>query len=525
MDRINAPSAPDKGLLMKTAAVIGSGFGGLALAVRLQSAGVQTVLYEKRDRCGGRAYVYEQDGFTFDAGPTVITDPTALKELFGLTGRRLEDYVELRSVDPFYRLLWEDGYTFDYCSDESALLEQIRAKNPADADGYVRFHKYSEAVFHEGYEKLGTVPFLNFWSMVRAAPQLAMLQSYRSVYARLSDFVKDKQLREAFSFHTLLVGGDPFKTSAVYALIHALERKWGVWFPKGGTGALISGMARLFEDLGGEIRLSAPIKKISVENDRVKEVITESGETQAFDAVCSNADIVHTYDKLLGDSARGPSMAKAIKRKAFSNSLFVIYFGLKRRHENVAHHSIMFGPRYRELISEIFSGPDLPDDFSLYLHRPTATDPALAPEGCDGFYVLSPVPNLGKAKIDWSIEGPKYRDRILRYLEERYLPGLTQDLVTSRIFTPADFETELNAHLGSAFSIEPILTQSAYFRIHNRDDRIGNLYFVGAGTHPGAGIPGVVGSAKATAGLVLEDLGVSGGYVRSIREPSELAAE
>ncbi len=491
---------------MTTAAVIGSGFGGLALAIRLQSAGIATTLLERRDRPGGRAYVYEQDGFTFDAGPTVITDPTALYELFELSGRKLSDYVELLNVDPFYRLHWEDGYSFDYCSDEATLLDQIRKKNPSDADGYVRFHKYAEEVFHEGYEKLGAVPFLSFWSMIRAAPQLAMLQSYRSVYDRLSDFVRDPQLRQAFSFHTLLVGGDPFKTSAIYALIHALERKWGVWFPRGGTGALIAGMVKLFEDLGGTFRLNADVSEITVESGSVREVICSDGWRGRFDAVASNADIVHTYEKLLGRSPRGADMARRLKGKRFSNSLFVAYFGLKKKHPQLAHHSILFGPRYRELISDIFSGPDLPEDFSLYLHRPTATDPALAPEGCDAFYVLSPVPNRGKADIDWAVEGPKYAQRIYKYLEERYIPGLSEDLVTQRIFTPADFTTELNAHLGSAFSIEPILTQSAYFRVHNRDDQIPNLYFVGAGTHPGAGIPGVVGSAKATASLMLDDL-------------------
>ena len=494
---------------MSTAAVIGSGFGGLALAIRLQSAGVQTRLFEKRDRLGGRAYVYQQDGFTFDAGPTVVTDPSALEELFTLSGAKLSDYVELLNVDPFYRLLWEDGYTFDYCSDEAGLLEQIRAKNPPDAEGYQRFHEYSLELFREGYLKLGAVPFLNFWSMIRVAPQLIGLQSYRSVYDRLGDFVKDPQLRQAFSFHTLLVGGDPFKTSAIYALIHALERKWGVWFPRGGTGALIAGMGRLFTDLGGEIHMKAPVKEVTVEGDKARDVILENGERFSVDAVASNADIVHTYEKLLGKTPSAARKGRQLKGKRFSNSLFVAYFGLKKKHPNIAHHSIIFGPRYRELISEIFSGPDLPDDFSLYLHRPTATDPALAPPGCDGFYVLSPVPNLGKAKIDWAVEGPKYRDRIFTYLEERYIPGLKEDLVTSRIFTPADFETELNAHLGSAFSIEPILTQSAFFRVHNRDDQIPNLYFVGAGTHPGAGIPGVVGSAKATAGLMLEDLGAA----------------
>ena len=492
--------------VMKSAAVIGSGFGGLALAIRLQSAGVKTTLYEKRDRPGGRAYVYEQDGFTFDAGPTVVTDPTALEELFALSGRRLADYVEMISVDPFYRLHWEDGYSFDYCSDEDALLAQIAEKNPHDADGYKRFHHYAEKVFEEGYVKLGAVPFLNFWSMVKAAPQLTLLQSYRSVYDRLGDFVKDPQLRQAFSFHTLLVGGDPFKTSAIYALIHALERKWGVWFPRGGTGALVAGLAKLFEDLGGDLRLNAPVERIETSNGLVTEVQSRGGARERFDAVASNADIVHTYSALMKGDARGRQMTAALNRKRFSNSLFVVYFGVKGRADHLAHHSILFGARYRKLIAEIFNGPDLPEDFSLYLHRPTATDPALAPEGCDAFYALSPVPNTDKANIDWASEGPRYRDRILDYLAERYIPGLRENLVTTRIFTPADFSTELNAHHGSAFSIEPILTQSAYFRIHNRDDKIPNLYFVGAGTHPGAGIPGVVASAKATAGLMIEDL-------------------
>ncbi|MEM9422401.1 MAG: phytoene desaturase [Pseudomonadota bacterium] len=492
-----------------TAAVIGAGFGGLALACRLQQAGFKTTLFEARDKLGGRAYVYEMDGFTFDAGPTVVTDPSALEELFINAGKKLSDYVELMEVDPLYRLHWEDGYSFDYNKEENRLLEQIKAKNPKDVEGYRRFYKYSEAVFKEGYLKLGAVPFLNFWSMVQAAPQLATLQAFRSVYGRVADFIEDEQLRQAFSFHTLLVGGDPHKTSSIYALIHALERKWGVWFPRGGTGALVRGMGQLFEDLGGTIKLGDPVQNISTVGEKVRTVSTNSGFKADFDAIASNADIVHTYDKLLGQSARGQGMARSLKGKRFSNSLFVAYFGVKKQYPDIAHHSILFGPRYRELIAEIFKGPSLPDDFSLYLHRPTATDPALAPEGCDGFYVLSPVPNLDKAHIDWSVKGPEYRDKIFDYLEQRYMPGLKDNLVTHHHFTPADFKTELNAHAGSAFSLEPVLTQSAFFRLHNRDDRLENLYFTGAGTHPGAGIPGVVGSAKATARLMLEDFGLT----------------
>ena len=490
---------------MSRIAVIGSGFGGLALAIRLQSAGHAVTVFEARDKPGGRAYVYQDQGFTFDAGPTVITDPSALEELFEGAGKRLSDYVELLPVAPFYRLCWEDGDVFDYVNDQGELDRQIAARNPADVEGYRRFLAYSEELLQEGYVKLGAKPFLDFASMIKAAPELVRLQAWRSVYDKVASFIQDDHLRQAFSFHSLLVGGNPFATSSIYALIHALERRWGVWFPRGGTGALIQGMVRLLQDLGGEVRLNAPVERITTQGGRATGVVV-GGATLAFDAVASNADVVHTYQKLLGHDPRGRDEGGRLADKRHSMSLFVIYFGLNQVHPEVRHHTVLFGPRYRELIGEIFKGPELSDDFSLYLHAPTRTDPSLAPEGCDAFYVLAPVPHLGAAEIDWAVEGPKYRDRILKYLEDRYIPGLTDQLVTCRIFTPEDFRDQLNAHRGSAFSLEPILTQSAYFRVHNRDDRIPNLYFVGAGTHPGAGVPGVIGSAKATAGLMIEDL-------------------
>jgi phytoene desaturase len=493
----------------KTAAVIGAGFGGLALAIRLQSAGIRTTLYESRDKPGGRAYVYEDQGFIFDAGPTIITDPASLEELFALSGRVMANYVELMPITPFYRLAWDDGFVFDYVNDQAELDRQIAAAAPADVDGYRRFLAYSEELLNEGYLKLGTVPFLSFSSMVKAGPALVRLQSWRSVYAKVASFITEPHLRQAFSFHSLLVGGNPFATSSIYALIHALERKWGVWFPRGGTGALVKAMVRLFEELGGTIRLSTPVDRILADGDRVTGVRTKDGEIAYFDAVASNADVMHTYAALLRETPRGRSEAKRVAKKRFSMSLFVIYFGLKRKHPQLKHHTVIFGPRYRELIAEIFNGPKLAKDFSLYLHAPTVSDPSLAPPGCEGFYVLAPVPHLGSAAIDWSVEGPRYRDRILDFLEEKYIPGLKGDLVTSRIFTPFDFRDELNAHLGSAFSLEPILTQSAYFRTHNRDDKLRGLYFVGAGSHPGAGVPGVIGSAKATAGVMLEDFGLS----------------
>lgn len=492
------------------AAVIGSGFGGLALAIRLQSAGVQTVLLEKRDKPGGRAYVYHDQGFTFDAGPTVITAPGCLEELFTGAGRKMEDYVKLMPVNPFYRLYWEDGYTFDYGNDLEHTQQQIAQKNPADAQGYARFLSYAEEVFQEGYEKLAHVPFLDLWSMVRAAPELVRLHSYRTVYDMVSRFITDPQLRQAFSFHSLLVGGNPFSSSAIYTLITALERKWGVFFPQGGTHAMVKALVRLFTELGGEIRLNSAVRKIQTRNGRVTGIEAVDGWQADVDVVGSNADIVHTYRDLLEGEQRARKPAARLGKKRFSMSLFLVYFGLRGNHPKLAHHNVMFGPRYRELLHDIFERGTLPDDFSLYVHAPSVSDPSLAPPGCETFYVLSPVPHLGKAAIDWASEGPRYADRILEYVEERYIPGLRDDIVTKRIFTPADFASELNAHHGSAFSLEPVLTQSAFFRVHNRDSRIGGLYFVGAGTHPGAGIPGVVNSAKATAGLMLSDLSDAG---------------
>ncbi|HEY0270449.1 MAG TPA: phytoene desaturase [Sphingomonas sp.] len=491
---------------MKTAAVIGAGFGGLALAIRLQSAGIATTLVEGRDKPGGRAYQWQRDGFTFDAGPTVITDPDCLAELWRLSGREIGEDVELLPVSPFYRLMWPDGTAFDYSNDDAALTRQIAALRPEDVAGYRRFLDYSAEVYREGYVKLGAHAFLDFASMVKAAPALMKNQAWRSVYSMVSSFVKDEHLREALSFHTLLVGGNPFTTSAIYALIHKLEKDGGVWFPKGGTHALIRAMVAQFERLGGTMRTGDAVTVIDMLGDRATGITCASGWHGEFDAVASNADIMHTYATLLAHSRRGQRAARALERKRFSPSLFVVHFGIKGAFPGIPHHSILFGPRYKGLLTDIYDHGVLAKDFSLYLHHPTVSDPDLAPEGCSTFYALAPVPHMGKLPVDWDEIGPVYADRILDYLEARLIPGLRERLVTSFHYTPADFGRDLNAHLGSAFSLEPLLTQSAFFRVHNRDDRIPNLYFVGAGTHPGAGIPGVVGSAKATAALMLDDL-------------------
>ena len=488
---------------MTRAIVIGAGFGGLALAIRLQSAGVQTTIVEARDQPGGRAYHWVKDGFTFDAGPTVITDPPCLRELWALSGRDMAADVDLVPVTPFYRLDWPDGSRFDYSNDEAALRAEIAKLNPADVAGYDRFLGYSKGVYEQGYVKLGAVAFLDFASMIRAAPALMKYQAWRSVYSIVSSFVTDERLRQALSFHTLLVGGNPMTTSAIYALIHTIEKDGGVWYARGGTNALVAAMARLFERLGGTIRLGDPVTRIATAGDRATGVTTGSGWHGDVDMIACNGDLMHSYRDLL-DHSRGPKVAKSLARKRWSPSLFVVHFGVKGDYPDIAHHSILFGPRYKGLLGDIYGGV-VPEDFSLYLHHPSATDPGMAPRGHATFYALAPVAHLGKAQADWDGDfGTCFADAILDEVERRVLPGLRAKLVTRFHYTPADFGRDLSAHLGSAFSLEPVLWQSAWFRAHNRDDVISNLYFVGAGTHPGAGIPGVVGSAKATARLMLD---------------------
>jgi phytoene desaturase len=485
------------------AIVIGSGFGGLALAIRLQSAGIQTTVVEARDRPGGRAYVWFKDGHTFDAGPTVITDPACLEELWALSGQRMADDVELLPVDPFYRLLWNDGTTLNYSNDEQSLNAEIAKLNPDDVAGYARFLEYSGGVYEKGYLELGAVPFLSFTSMIRAAPALAKFQAWRSVYSVVSGFVRNEKLRQALSFHTLLVGGNPMNTSSIYALIHKLEKMGGVWFAKGGTNALINGMVALFERLGGTLVLGERVSSIEHSGSRVTGISTATGKTVLAEMVATNGDLVHSYGLITG-SSYAERRLKALKRKKFSPSLFVVHFGLEGTFPEIAHHSILFSDRYGPLLKDIYKHGRLPTDPSLYLHHPSKTDPAMAPAGKSTFYALAPVPHLGRGPVDWETEGLRYRQVVLDRIRDLLIPDLYERLGPCFHYTPQDFATDLGAHLGSAFSLEPVLTQSAWFRAHNRDDHFSNLYFVGAGTHPGAGIPGVVGSAKATASLMVQ---------------------
>lgn len=492
---------------MKTAIVIGAGFGGLALGIRLQSAGIQTTIVEARDKPGGRAYHWQRDGFTFDAGPTVITDPPCLEELWALSGQKVSDDVDLMPVKPFYRLNWPDGTDYDYANDEDALRAEIRKISPGDVEGYEKFQEYSRGVEREGYQKLGAVAFQSFGMMMKAAPALARYEAWRSVYSIASRYVKNEKLRQALSFQTLLVGGNPMTTSSIYALIHTIEKRGGVWFARGGTNKLVYGMIALFERLGGTLRLGDPVEEIETQGNRATGVRTMSGWHQTADAVATNGDLMHSYGKLLKTHSRGSSRAKSLARKRWSPSLFVVHFGVKGTFPDIPHHMILFGPRYKGLLDDIYSNGRVPEDFSLYLHHPSVTDASMAPDGHSTFYVLAPVAHLGKAKVDWDGDfGKQFADRILDEVAQRLMPDLKERIVTQFHYAPTDFGRDLSAHLGSAFSLEPVLWQSAWFRAHNRDDVIDNLYFVGAGTHPGAGIPGVVGSAKATAALMLEDL-------------------
>jgi phytoene desaturase len=491
--------------------VIGTGFGGLSAAIRLQAQRHQVIIVEKRDKPGGRAIVYEQDGFTFDAGPTIITAPYLIHELFELTNRTTEDYVTLVPLDPFYNVRFEDGSVFHYNGDlrfaaalryRDYLLEQIRQFNPADVQGYHRFYRASEQVFQKGLP-LMTKPFSHFTDMLKVAPDMLQLQSFKSVAGFVNQYIQDERLRQVFSFHPLLIGGNPFQSTSVYAMIHKLEQAFGVWFAMGGTGALVQGLVRLFQELGGELRLKKEVAEILIEGKtkRATGVALKDGELLFADAVVSNADVALTYLNLVPAQFCRKYSNRYLQNLRYSMSLFVVYFGTNRRYNHMAHHEILMGPRYREWMVDLFERKHLASDFSLYLHRPTATDPTLAPPGCDCWYVLAPVPNLDGA-TDWKEMAKPYRDAIVQYLEQHYLPDLSSHIVTEHHIDPLHFRDELNSYKGTAFSVEPTLFQSAWFRPHNHSEDIPNLYCVGAGTHPGAGLPGVMSSGKIVAEII-----------------------
>jgi len=483
------------------AIVIGSGFGGLAAAVRLGARGYRVTVLERLGVAGGRARVIRREGFIFDAGPTIITAPFLFEELWAMCGRRLADSVELRSLTPFYRVRFDDGQTFDCCGDAARMRQKVAAFAPGDEDGYERFMRVAEEICALGFEQLGHRPFSHFTDMLRVLPQMLRLGSHRSVHHLVSRHVRDPRLRFLLSFHPLFVGANPFKVTSIYSLIASLERRWGVHFVMGGTGRLVSGLVELIEGQGNRVRLGAEVSAITVERGAATGVRLASGETLHADIVVSNADAGWTYRHLLGAPKRRRWSARRMDRVPYSMGLFVWYFGTRRQYPQVPHHTILVGPRYRELLEDIFQRKVLAEDFSLYLHRPTATDPSLAPPGCDTFYVLSPVPNLD-ASIDWKVAAEEYRRRIERHLEQTVLPGFSSEVVVSQVATPMDFRDDLLSLKGAGFSLEPTLTQSAWFRPHNQSEDVKGLFLVGAGTHPGPGVPGVLSSARVLDTLV-----------------------
>ncbi len=486
-----------------TAIVIGAGFGGLASAIRLSCKGYRVQVLDKLDAPGGRAYVHRQDGFTFDAGPTIITAPHLLEELWTLCGRKFADDITLKRMEPFYRLRFDDGSWFDYSGDEETMRREIARFNPADLPGYERFIEAADQAYRLGFEELGHKSFNRITDLLAALPSMVRMQAWESLYSMVAKYIRDPKLRIVFSFHPLLIGGNPFSVTRVYSLINTLERRWGVHWAMGGTGALVQGLVKLLEERGVDIRLNAPVTRIRVEGRRATGVVLQDGEVLDADIVVSNGDAAWTYRNLIDPHERTHWTDRRIDSRKYSMSLFVWYFGTNRRWEDVPHHMIMLGPRYKELLDDMFRKLKLTDDYSLYLHRPSATDPGVAPPGCDAFYVLAPVPHLGSG-TDWQREAEGYRKKIQRTLESTVLPGLGEHIVTSRIMTPQDFHDRLWSHRGAAFGMEPVLLQSAWFRPHNHSEDVRNLYMVGASTHPGAGVPGVLMSARAMAESIPE---------------------
>ena len=483
------------------AIVIGSGFGGLAAAVRLGAKGYRVTVLEKLDAPGGRAYVHRRGGHVFDAGPTIITAPFLLEELWTLCGRRLSDDVTLKPLDPFYRIRFDDGSWFDYSGDPEAMRQEVARFSPQDLDGYDAFFREAEKCYRLGFERLATISFKSFSDLIAVLPDFMRMGAWKTIYSRVAGFIRDPKLRMVFSFHPLLIGGNPFSVTCAYTLINALERKHGVHWAIGGTGALITGLVGLVKGQGNEVRCNAEVKEIIVRDGRACGVRLADDRLMESDIVVSNADTAWTYRYLVPARHRRHWTDSKIERTRFSMSLFVWYFGTRRRYPDIPHHMILMGPRYRALLTDIFKRKKLADDFSLYLHRPSASDPTMAPEGHDTFYVLSPVPHL-ESGVDWACAAEPYRKKIAAYLHGSVMPGFEDHLTESFVTTPIDFQNRLLSFRGAAFGPEPVLTQSAWFRPHNRSEDIDGLFMVGASTHPGAGVPGVIASAKALESVI-----------------------
>ena len=483
------------------AIVIGAGFGGMASALRLRAKGYDVRLIDRCPMVGGRAQVYEREGFRHDAGPTVITAPFLFEELFGLFGERLEDSLKLVPMKPWYRFVFSDGDHFNYGGTLEETLAEIGRIEPRDRDGYLALLAHSRRIFEVGFTQLSAQPFHRFTTMLNQVPRLVSLRNYETVWSMVRRHLRSEKLRQAFSIQPLLVGGNPFDTTSIYGLIHFLERAYGVHFAMGGTRAVCAALSELMKRQGVEIQLGTTVDSVVIENGRATGIRLESGIKLEADVIVSNADAAYLYRKMIPPAQQKVSTRLKLATAHYSMGLFVLYFGTTRTYPEVAHHTIWLGSRYRELLKDIFHRKILADDFSLYLHRPTATDPSFAPAGCDSFYVLCPVPNQ-QANLDWAVEAPRLRNRIVAALDRTILPGLRETITADFYKTPDDFAHDYLSVHGAGFSVAPLFRQSAWFRFHNRAEGIENLYLTGAGTHPGAGLPGVLCSAKVVDALI-----------------------
>ena len=475
--------------------IVGSGFGGLSAALRLKAKGHDVTLIEKHRDLGGRARIFEKNGFKFDAGPTVITAPYLINELFQLFGKKAEDYLNIKPLQTWYQFVFEDGYKFNYSGNEEEMKRQISQISNQDINGYLNLVNFTKKIFDKGFMELSDVPFDKPFFMLKQIPSLLKLKSYKSVYSLVSSYVKNEKLRRIFSMHPLLVGGNPFTTTSIYGLILYLEKKWGIHYSMGGTGNIVKGLETLMIEENIKVIKGIEVKRIMEDNRNIKGIELINGEKILANNVVCNADPPGVYEKLLSQKNTNLLFNWKRNRMDYSMGLFVYYFGTKKVYDNIEHHTIKFGNKYKQHLDDIFDKKKLNDDISYYLHRPTATDKSMAPEGNDCFYVLVPVPN-NQSNIDWSIEGEKIKKLVIRKMQNDLLPDLEENILEDFYLSPDYFEKELNTKFGSGFSIQPKFTQSAYFRFHNKSEIYKGLYFVGAGTHPGAGVPGVLSSSK-----------------------------
>ncbi|MBD3226292.1 MAG: phytoene desaturase [Caldithrix sp.] len=491
---------------MKKAIIVGSGFGGLSAAIRLQAKGFQVTILEKNEQVGGHANQLIKDGYTFDLGPSLITAPDIIRDIFNSAGKKMEDYLDLIYLDPFYRIFFHDGSKIDYTADSEAMKEQLTRFNPNDAKNYDAFMKYVREVYKAVIEDgLGSRPFMDAKSLFQFLPRALKLKAYKSTYGVVKQFFKDERSRFTFSFHPLFIGGSPFRSPAVYLMIPYLEKAGGVWFTKGGMYSLVKALQTVFLEIDGQIKTSAEVQEIRIENGRATGVVANDAFYEA-DIVISNAHFAHTYKDLIQPQARRKWTDKKVLNLDYSMSSFLIYMGARKQYtDQLLHHTLILSHRYKELVRDIFDRKILPDDYSMYLHAPTRTDPQMAPQGGDSLYLLIPVPNLA-GDINWAEQKDIFADKVLKFIDEDFgLGDLREHLQVKEIFTPVDFATQRNNYLGSAWGVEPRLLQTANFRPHNRSEDIPNLYIVGASTHPGAGVPGVMLTAQATVNTIFTD--------------------